>query len=276
MDINEQINYRWPFGWDSENMSPEIPVVNRLLKAMIEKNVDEMNRLFSAGATIKGIDKGTFQRTLYHLLEDYSVIKCLIDHGFIGAYGEYEDYQKCLEPAAYFWGLPIRAWYIGRYDVFELLAQNGFGELGLCSSGKGYRGEELIIKKNDVKAVKILMENGYPRTEFLCYENTYPQSEVIRFLQKNPVIHRKTIMLDSWKFKEIPRPKLEKAGFFNRKSIEQKNAILMEDYEDRVLAQKKLKESLGIEKYNSIIDENQKIDEMMKEIWNDVLDNPLS
>ena len=45
MDINEPISYRWTLGWDEGMVSPR-PTVNRLLKAMIEKNANEMERLF--------------------------------------------------------------------------------------------------------------------------------------------------------------------------------------------------------------------------------------
>ena len=42
---NEPIPYRWTLGWDEGMVSPR-PTVNRLLKAMIEKNANEMERLF--------------------------------------------------------------------------------------------------------------------------------------------------------------------------------------------------------------------------------------
>ena len=51
MDINEPIPYRWTLGWDEGMVSPR-PTVNRLLKAMIEKNANEMERLFQQGASV--------------------------------------------------------------------------------------------------------------------------------------------------------------------------------------------------------------------------------
>ncbi len=274
MDINEAIPYAWPFGWDSENMSREAPVVNRLLKAIIEKNVNEMNDLFSKGATIKGIDEATFERALFHMLGDYPVIKCLVEHGFIGAYGDYEYCQTCLEPAGYFWGILARAWVIGNMDVFKLLAQNGFGDMSICSNGEGYYGEELIIKRNDVQAAIILMENGYPRKEFLCerYMNRYPNSEVLGYLQLHPLIPRKTIMLDDFKFREIPLPRLEEPGFFNRKKVRQRNKILLQDYEDRVIAQERFKRELGIEKWNEIVNKKEESDNVLSMAMKEILD----
>ncbi len=271
MDVNGEISYQWPFEWDAENMGQQKPIVNRLLKAMIEKDVDEMNDLFAKGATIKAIDESTFRRALFHLLGEYPVIKCLVENGYTGIYGGYS--QECIEPATYSWGILARAWYIGNYDVFELLAQNGFDDLYLCSNGEGYYGEELIIRKNDIRATNILMENGYSREAFLCYKyiNKYPESDVIRFLQDNPIIHRKTVMLDKWKFKEIPLPKMEKTGFFNKKSVEQRNSILMKDYEDRVSAQKRFKEFIGIEKWNNIVKDNEEFNKVFSEVANDIL-----
>ena len=48
--------------------------MNRLLKAMIKKNANEMERLFQQGASLKRTDKETLQRVLYHVLDDYDVI----------------------------------------------------------------------------------------------------------------------------------------------------------------------------------------------------------
>lgn len=247
IDINKAVSYKWPYVWDSENMVKESPVVNELLKAMIEKNVQKMTQLFSEGATINEMDEETFQRALFHLLGDYNVIKCLVDHGFVRTYGDFEFLDECIEPAAYFWGILARAWYIGNQDVFELLARNGFSNLRICSYGKIYHGEELIIKKNDVKSAVILLENGYSRDVFLDseYLYKYPESDVIKYLQNHPVIHRKTVALDGWRFREIPFPEFEKPGFFNRKRIEERNSIIMKDYEDRIVAQERFKKELS-------------------------------
>lgn len=49
MGINDEISYQWPYAWDADNMASEKPVVNRLLKAMIEKDIVEMEKLFSLG-----------------------------------------------------------------------------------------------------------------------------------------------------------------------------------------------------------------------------------
>ena len=38
MDINEEINYVWQFGWDKKGYGESRPIVNRLLRAIIEKN----------------------------------------------------------------------------------------------------------------------------------------------------------------------------------------------------------------------------------------------
>ena len=272
MSINDRISYEWPFGWNAEHMGKEEPEVNLLLKAMIEKNVYEMNRLFSEGATIQAIDKSTFERALFHLLTEYEVIKCLVDHGFIGMYGDFEYNDKCLEPETYSWGILARAWYLGNYVVFELLAKNGFSNMYICSCGEGYYGEELIIRKNDIKATKILLENGYSRNEFMDYKNKYPDSDVITYLIEHPIIHRKTIALDRFRFKEIPYPKLEKPGFFNRKRIEESNSILLKDYEDRLEAQSRFKMELGKDKWQQISNYNRKMNALTSEVLKSIAD----
>lgn len=59
MDINEKIEYRWPYGWSMEGIGRK-PSVNRLMKAIIEKNIEEVDKLFRQGATILGMDETTF------------------------------------------------------------------------------------------------------------------------------------------------------------------------------------------------------------------------
>lgn len=266
MGINDEISYQWPYAWDADNMASEKPVVNRLLKAMIEKDIVEMEKLFSLGATIEEIDEASFQRALFHLLGDYPVIKCLVDHGFVGYYYPYMYMDKCVEPETYFWGITIRAWYLGNYDVFELLARNGFGKLYLCSKGEDYEGEELIIRRNDVRATLILLENGYPREKFMWYKDKYPNSKVIQFLEANPVIHRQSGVLDPFKFSKIEKPRMKEAGFFNRTKIEKENAILIEDYEDRILAQKRFIQMIGEQNYNNIVKKNEETEKEVSQM----------
>lgn len=254
MDINEKISYKWPFVWNAEDMGQKEPEVNRLLKAIIEKNINEMNSLFLKGATIQGINKSTFQRAIFHLLGEYDVVKCLVEHGFIGIFDGFDD--RCIEPETYSWGILARAWsigsYNGNYDVFELLAKSGFSNMHFCSRGQGYEGEDLIVGKNDIRAAVILMENGYDRSKFLRYQNKYPGSDVIRYLIDHPVIHRKSIALDDFKFREIPYPQLETPGFFHRKRTQENNSLLIKDYEDRVEAQNQFKRELGESNWDKI------------------------
>lgn len=64
---------------------------------------------------------------------------------------------------------------------------------------------------------------------------------------------------------------MEKTGFFNKKSVEQRNSILMKDYEDRVSAQKRFKEFIGIEKWNNIVKDNEEFNKVFSEVANDIL-----
>lgn len=273
MDINEKIEYRWLYGWSMEGIGRK-PSVNRLMKAIIEKNIEEVDKLFRQGATILGMDETTFQRLLFHIVEDYDMMDCLIQHGFLGIYDEYSSFQSCLDSEGYSSGLLGRAWLLRRMDIFELLARSGFKELLVCCNGESYNCVKLIITNDDVEAIKILMENGFSRREFLTYRNIndYPNSKVICYLQNNPVIHRKTVMLDDCIFSDISKPDLEKPGFFNRKKVERKNQLLLADYKDRLTAQDKFKKQIGVDNWKMIRDEkkrsNQLLDEIMCEIAN--------
>lgn len=248
MDINEAISYQYPFEWYIDSKSP---IVNRLLKAIIEKDSSQMEKLFLSGATLKEMDQFTFRRTLYEVMEEYPVIKCLVDHGLSNIYSAYTRYdldcswayEECFDPGGYLWGLLARAIHVRNYSVIELLAQNGFGSLGFCSyydNGQGGNGLQWI--RGDIKVVEILLENGFPRERIEQYR--YISNDVIQYLNNHPLIHRKTLGLDPYKYCEIKKPRLENPIFF-RKAAQERNAFLMEDYNDRVAAQIRLRESLG-------------------------------
>ena len=84
MDINSPISYKFPYAWNSENM-PGTPKVNLLLKELIERNYVRAKSLLEHGATFKGIDNTTLRRCLFEFLEDYKLIKFMIDNGYINS-----------------------------------------------------------------------------------------------------------------------------------------------------------------------------------------------
>ena len=65
------------------------------------------------------------------------------------------------------------------------------------------------------------------------------------YLIEHHIIHRKTIALDKYQFKEIPYPKLVKSAFQNGKCIEESNSILLNDYKDSLEVQNRFKIELG-------------------------------
>ena len=259
MSINDPISYQWRWGW--KEMADSKPMVNRLIKAMLEKNVFEMERLFSIGATLKGCNKSTFGRTLFMVIDDYSLVKCLVKHGFTAIYtdGNYMNSQ-CYDSNGYCWGYIARAWSLKAFDVVELLAQNGFEDLTIhFINNTDYTDlDEVIFLYNDVRTAKILLENGYPRRTMEKLSEKYPESKVSKYLIDNPVIHRKTICLSGCKYGNYPKPKLEKGNIFNKKKIEEHNKELMADYDDFIMAQNRFIDFIGKERWIRIAEELEK------------------
>ena len=61
-NVNDTISFNWDYGWCSENMPSSRPLVNPLIKAMLNENPDEMEQLFCMGAEIEKTDSSTFER----------------------------------------------------------------------------------------------------------------------------------------------------------------------------------------------------------------------
>lgn len=271
MDINAPIQYEWKLGWDREGMSQPRPIVKPLLKAIIEKDVDRMEQLFGKGARLEKANKQTLERVVFHILDDYNVVKWMTRHGFQGFYGAFEGF-RCVGVDGYFWDLLARAWYLEKYDVFELVAAYGFNYgISYCIGGEAWDVDKLIVAQGDVRAAKILLEYGF-RREYLerCIER-YPQSAVSRYLRDNPVVKRKIGSLDDMRYRTINYPYMKKPGLFHRKKVIKKNEELLLDYNDRVDAQKKLKAYLGEARWEKIMREQKEGDELFSMIARDML-----
>lgn len=263
MDINEPILYKWTLGWDKEGMVNPNPTVNRLLKAMIEKNVGEMERLFRQGASLKKTDKETLHRVLYHVLDDYEVIACLVQHGFISYNGSFltgSDYyveDECWNPHGYRSGLPGRAWSLKSYKVVKLLVDNGFENMSFTAMNQFYNAERLCFQNNDIETIKWLVENGKPINHYDTLWREYPNSIVTQYLENIPIIKRRSLLLDPLLFDTIPEPELIKAGFFSGKAVKEKNARILANHEDRVAAQKRFIEKIGRDTWRKEIQKNE-------------------
>ena len=270
MDVNEPISYRWTLGWDEGMVNPK-PIVNRLLKAMIEKNVTEMERLFQQGASLKKTDKETLQRVLYHILDDYDVVACLIRHGFTSRYGamitksDYYADDECWSPYGYGSGLPGRAWSMKSYKVLKLLVDQGFEKMDFSIKDQFYDAEELSYKNEEINVVKLFLENGRlpSHYETFSYFRNYPNNKITKFLTGYPVINRRSVLLDPCLFKKIPEPQFVKVGIFQRNEAKQKNERILADYENRVAAQKNFIEMIGKDVWEKQVKYSEEINQIM-------------
>lgn len=280
MDINEPIPYRWTLGWDEGMVNPK-PMVNRLLKAMIDKNANEMERLFQQGASLKKTDKETLQRVLYHVLDNYDVISCLVRHGFTSQYGamlrksDYYADDECISPYAYYSGLPGRAWELKSYKVLKLLVDQGFEEMSFKPKDQMYDAEELSYEREEIEVIKLFLENGRLIEH---YENRYffrrfPNNKLTKFLEGHPFIKRRSALLDPCLFKKIPEPKLVKMGFFGRKAAQEKNERILADYNDRVAAQKRFIEQAGVDAWNKEVKFNEEFSAELAEMAEEIRHN---
>ncbi len=143
-----------------------------------------------------------------------------------------------------------RAWYVKAYDVMELLAYYGFDKMSFCINGEGWYIDELIFKCGDLRGIKILKEHGYMEDENYVYGYPYsvlrqkfPNSKVTAYLNNNPLIKRKSVGLDDFRFHEIPKLNLEKVGIFHRKETIRRNEYRTADYNDRIRAQKEYRKT---------------------------------
>lgn len=244
-NINASIPYRWTFGWSVEGMANPKPIVNRLLVALIDGDIQSLNNLYRQGATLKEADEDTFRRILYHIIDKYDVINWLLHHGMTS-----KNSNECIGPDGYLWGPLARAWYAKAYDVMELLAYYGFDRMFFCINGEGWYIDELIFKYGDLRGIKILKEHGYMEDEDYVYGYPYsvlrqkfPNSKVTSYLNNNTVVKRKSVGLDDFRFRDIPKPDLEKVGLFHRKETIRRNEIRLADYDDRIRAQKEYRKA---------------------------------
>ncbi len=249
MDINTQITYRFPYKWAIDGM-PGHPIVNPLMKAIIEDNITEMYSLVKDGASIYKLDQGTLGRVLFNKISDIRIAKFFIDCGARGYYeGMYSRmYNELYDDYGYLSGGLALAYYGKSYNVFKLLAENGFSRTSMCFSGHGMDLLKVINQRDDVEALKVLLENGFSRNEIEWTISRNSSSKCGKFLYDNPVIHRKSAALDPLLSKSIPYPSLNTPKFLHKKE----NKIKIDDYEDRVKAQKSFLNSIGTEERNKL------------------------
>lgn len=272
-NINAPIRYKWTLGW-GDGIGQDRPVVNLLLKAIIERNVVEMDKLYKQGASVKACDETTLQRVLFHVVDNYPVMEWLVKHG-VSRIGRDIDIngnngindEKSISPAGYQWGLAGRAYYLEAYNVMNLLCAYGFSDFYCYEGGweNGWDADRQIFRTGDEKAIKILLENGYIFDDWRDYE---------KYVLPRPQVKRKTIGLDPLKFSRgIPTPSYETVPLlFGKKDVERRNKRRQEDYEDRVRAYKEFVNAFGAG-YKQIVMKREENDRIMGEIYSDMLKN---
>lgn len=243
-DINAPIPYRWNLGWGSGVCGK--PIVNPLLKAVIESDIAEMDRLAALGATLHACDANTLRRVLHHKVTSYVVMKWLLRHGLsrVDPDPVRLDAQSSLCPNGYSWGLIGRAYYLKAYEVMDLLAAHGFREFYCYDPmwSDGWEADKHILRNGDERGLKILLENGYVFEDSRFYRPYFQ-----RYVMERPQVRRKSIGLDFCNTgREVPLPAYERVPLiFGRREAQARNARLREDYEDRVRARREFLQCHG-------------------------------
>ena len=186
--------------------------------------------------SLKRTDKETLQRVLYHVLDDYDVIACLVRHGFTSRYGamirksDYYADDDCISPYAYYSGLPGRAWELKSYKVLKLLVDQGFEEMSFKPKDEMYDAEELSYEREEVEVVKLFLENGrsIEHYEIRNFFRRYPNNKITKFLEGYPLIKRRSALFEPYLFGKIPEPKLIKVGFFGKKLLRKRTTVFLQ------------------------------------------------
>lgn len=237
MDINSPINYKFPYVWNSENMSGT-PKVNLLLKELIERNYDRAKSLLDHGATFKGIDNTTLRRCLFEFLEDYKLIKFMIDNGFTGLY--FQEYPsissslsyECIDRPGYGWSLTGRAFVLGKRDVLELLLKNRFRPGQFWKNGKTYDIPRYAMRTDHMILIDILLSHGYSAQKLLkeIPSGGHMDSKACRYVLSCPNIKWQSYGQGDLE-KDIEFPKKPEFTMFMFKKTKEK---LVADYDRKV------------------------------------------
>lgn len=245
--LDQPISYTWTLGWSG--MSGK-PIVNLLLKAIIDKNCPMIDALFAHGASLKACDAKTLQRVLWHVVDNYPIMSRLVANGLSrvgndvnlsGDNGINEPF--CLSISGHRWGLIGMAYHRKAYDVMNLLAANGFCDFK-CGSRDIWYADSRILSTADEQGIKILLENGY-----ILLDSKY-ESIILERSQ----VRRKSVGLDPNKFNtHMPLVSYEKEPIlFGRAAAKTRNARRREDHEDRLRALNEFQKNFGIDRIQAL------------------------
>lgn len=270
-NINDPIRYDWKLGW--REMGSPYPKVTRLLKAVIEKDVEAMNYLAARGASLKASDEPTLQRIIFHVIDSYPVMKWLVDHG-MSRMGRDIDVNGnngindncCIRPSGHFVSVTALAYHIKAYDVMDLLCAHGFDELDYYDpKGVEYCVDKEIFKNGDKEGRRILLENGYTYEQLRSHYDYYAGiSYCNEYILDQPQVKRKTVGLDPMKFRgKIPAPEYEKVPLiFGRKGAQRRNQRRREDHQDRVRAYSQFVFSFGKQNMINYVREREELEKI--------------
>lgn len=101
---------------------------------------------------------------------------------------------------------------------------------------------------NSYNVFNMLAENEFSRDEIEWTFSKNSSSKCSKFLYDNPVIHRKSAVLEPLLSKSIPYSSLNTPKFLHK----MENKIKIDDYEDRVNAPKSFLKSISTEGRNKL------------------------
>ena len=250
-NIDKAIPYNWTLGW--KYIGQEKPIVNLLLKALLEKNINEIEKLEREGASLRECDKKTLQRVIFHVANNYPIMKWLVDHGMSRIANDIDEVgdngingEECISDNGDICGIAARACLLKAYDVFDLLCANGFSDFCFFSNnGKRKYVDFIAFETGNETVINILLSNGYIITDKEYYE---------RYVLSRKQIKRKSIGLDDSKWGKIPSPKYEDVPLiFGRKEVLVRNIRIREDYEDRIRAHNEFINKFGRKRWEKYV-----------------------
>lgn len=265
MKMENTDSYKWRYGWSGSGA----PVVTPLMQAIAEKNVSQMEQLFSMGFSWEDLDTDTLQRALYIVVDDYHVMECLVRNGFSVTENEVRlatgltdsrISDECVSPEGFTSGLCGKAYFSGAYDVLELLVSNGFSAFYCYEKGwaKARKADEEMFMVRDERGIQILMEHGYSVGCDYYEEYVLNRSQVVR----------KSLGLWAGKYnRTISDCGQEQVPlFFGRSQAKARNKRRREDHEDLLRARRELEQKIGTANFRACQKYKEEKDREMSDI----------
>ena len=250
--------YKWPYPWNGMSGTPKL---NDLLYAIMRDDISKVKNLLNNGWTLDMCDEATFHRLLYYKIGNYQLVKTLTEHHFNDIWFPYN--QECIDEEGYCWGMAARAYLLQAYDVMDLLLQNGFSNLYIHSNTRYL--DVLLVRKNDMKAILILIQNGFDVNELHRLAIKYNNYQLYDYLTTTVRFGRKTYAIANRKFDPIPKPTLERGSIFSKKRREQEYRLACEDYKDKVQAQVAYFKTLSRADWEQV-KKNQEVSELASKV----------